>query len=210
MTVTALYEVPLGVCTQDPDRWTTTPDDEAKTLCRACPRRWLCARDAVESAGAEGLWAGVVIPESGRARAFALGQLRSLAERNGYPVRDHRVSAQSDDATAAWTAGSRGLRNSGGEMPWMWTAREHRQDFSRCPHCAPRCARQDSTMGAEIDVLQACARAILLLPTGSASQVTGAGCRVRRRVATRSTPSPSRRPAGFSAASSGPFRGSYR
>lgn len=42
MTVTALYEVPLGVCTQDPDRWTTTPDDEAKTLCRACPRRWLC------------------------------------------------------------------------------------------------------------------------------------------------------------------------
>lgn len=35
MTVTALYEVPLGVCTQDPDRWTTTPDDEAKTLCRA-------------------------------------------------------------------------------------------------------------------------------------------------------------------------------
>lgn len=54
MTVTALYEVPLGVCTQDPDRWTTTPDDEAK-----------------------------------------LGQLRSLAERNGYPVRDHRVSAQS-------------------------------------------------------------------------------------------------------------------
>lgn len=89
------YEVPLGVCTQDPDRWTTTPDDEAKTLCRACPRRWLCARDAVESAGAEGLWAGVVIPESGRARAFALGQLRSLAERNGYPVRDHRVSAQS-------------------------------------------------------------------------------------------------------------------
>ncbi|CFA37513.1 transcriptional regulator [Mycobacterium tuberculosis] len=95
MTVTALYEVPLGVCTQDPDRWTTTPDDEAKPLCRACPRRWLCARDAVESAGAEGLWAGVVIPESGRARAFALGQLRSLAERNGYPVRDHRVSAQS-------------------------------------------------------------------------------------------------------------------
>lgn len=32
MTVTALYEVPLGVCTQDPDRWTTTPDDEANAL----------------------------------------------------------------------------------------------------------------------------------------------------------------------------------
>jgi WhiB family redox-sensing transcriptional regulator len=39
-------------------------------------------------AGAEGLWAGVVIPEAGRARAFALRQLRSLVERNGYPVRE--------------------------------------------------------------------------------------------------------------------------
>jgi WhiB family redox-sensing transcriptional regulator len=36
----------------------------------------------------------VVIPDSGRARAFALGQLRSLAERNGFAVRE-RVSAQS-------------------------------------------------------------------------------------------------------------------
>jgi len=70
-----------------------TPDAEAKALCRACPRRWLCAREAVESAGAEGLWAGVVIPEAGRARAFALGQLRSLAERNGYPVRETAKSA---------------------------------------------------------------------------------------------------------------------
>ena len=46
--------------------------------------------EAVESSGAEGLWAGVVIPEGGRARAYALGQLRSLAERNGYPVRERR------------------------------------------------------------------------------------------------------------------------
>lgn len=95
MATTTLVEVPqLGVCTQDPDRWTTTPDEEAKTLCRACPRRWQCAKDAVEAAGAEGLWAGVVIPDSGRARAFALNQLRSLAERNGFPVRQ-RVAAQS-------------------------------------------------------------------------------------------------------------------
>jgi len=83
----------LGACTQDPDRWTTSPDDEAKALCRACPRRWLCAREAVHSAGAVGLWAGVVIPEAGRARTFALGQLRSLAERNGYPVRESTKSA---------------------------------------------------------------------------------------------------------------------
>jgi WhiB family redox-sensing transcriptional regulator len=50
-------------------------------------------REAVESAGAEGLWAGVVIPESGRPRTFALNQLRSLAERNGYPVRETAKSA---------------------------------------------------------------------------------------------------------------------
>ncbi|GBG40940.1 WhiB family transcriptional regulator [Mycobacterium montefiorense] len=94
MTATALYNIPLGACTKDPDRWmTTTPDEEAKALCRACPRRWSCARDAVESPGVEGLWAGVVIPESGRPRAFALNQLRSLAERNGYPVREAAKSA---------------------------------------------------------------------------------------------------------------------
>lgn len=84
-----------GACTRDPDRWTTAPDDEAKALCRACPRRWLCAREACELPGAEGLWAGVVIPEAGRARVFALRQLRSLAERNGYPVRDRKISAKS-------------------------------------------------------------------------------------------------------------------
>ncbi len=93
MTATALQYPPLGACTQDPDRWTEAPDDEAKALCRACPRRWPCARDAVESAGAEGLWAGVVIPESGRGRTFALRQLRSLAERNGFPVRHAARSA---------------------------------------------------------------------------------------------------------------------
>jgi WhiB family redox-sensing transcriptional regulator len=91
MTATALYELPLGACTRDPERWTTIPDDEAKTICRSCPRRWLCAREACELPGVEGLWAGVVVPETGRARTFALRQLRSLAERNGYPVRDRKV-----------------------------------------------------------------------------------------------------------------------
>ncbi|ORW87351.1 transcriptional regulator [Mycobacterium sp. IEC1808] len=93
MAAMTLIDAQLGACTRDPDRWTTTPDDEAKALCRACPLRWPCAREAVESAGAEGLWAGVVIPESGRPRAFALGQLRSLAERHGYPVRGAVKSA---------------------------------------------------------------------------------------------------------------------
>ena len=75
------------VCTRDPDRWTTVADDGAKALCRACPRRWQCAQEACETPGAEGLWAGVLIPQAGRGRRFALKQLRSLAELNGFPVR---------------------------------------------------------------------------------------------------------------------------
>jgi WhiB family redox-sensing transcriptional regulator len=74
------------VCTRDPDRWTTVTDEGAKALCRACPRRWRCAQEACQTPGAEGVWAGILIPEGGRGRGFALKQLRSLAELNGFPV----------------------------------------------------------------------------------------------------------------------------
>jgi WhiB family transcriptional regulator, redox-sensing transcriptional regulator len=81
----------IPACASDPERWTTTdPDDEAKALCRACPRRWLCAWQAWHTPGARGLWAGVVIPESGRAREFARRRLRSLAELGGYPIAPRR------------------------------------------------------------------------------------------------------------------------
>lgn len=73
-------------CTQNPDRWTTIADEGAKALCRGCPRRWQCAKDACVMPGAEGLWAGIVLPPGGRSRQFALKQLRSLAERNGVSV----------------------------------------------------------------------------------------------------------------------------
>ncbi|MFO7161963.1 MAG: WhiB family transcriptional regulator [Mycolicibacterium hassiacum] len=91
MNAVDMTGTPIGLCTRDPDKWTTYADDEAKAICRACPRRWACAREACESPRAEGLWAGIFIPESGRGRTFALRQLRSLAERNGYPVRQRRV-----------------------------------------------------------------------------------------------------------------------
>jgi WhiB family transcriptional regulator, redox-sensing transcriptional regulator len=77
----------VGACVADPDRWMTAIDDQAKAVCRDCPRRWLCAREACEMPRAEGMWAGVVIPEAGRGRAHALRRLRSLAELGGYPVR---------------------------------------------------------------------------------------------------------------------------
>lgn len=83
----ALDGFPLGECTKNPERWTSVADDQAKTICRMCPRRWACAREAVELPRAEGLWAGIVVPETGRGRGHALRQLRELAERNGYPVR---------------------------------------------------------------------------------------------------------------------------
>lgn len=83
--------LPVGACTQDPERWVTAADDDAKAICRLCPRRWACAREAVELPKAEGLWAGIVVPEAGRGRGHALRQLRELAERNGYPVRARRI-----------------------------------------------------------------------------------------------------------------------
>ena len=84
---TVVDDSAMGACTRDPDRWTTTADEGAKALCRACPLRWRCAQEACLTPGAEGVWAGILIPEAGRARRFALKQLRSLAEQNGYPVR---------------------------------------------------------------------------------------------------------------------------
>lgn len=90
MVNSTVIDLPLTfACAREPDRWTTAVDAEAKALCRRCPRRWRCARDACITPGAEGVWAGIEIPEGGRARQFALKQLRSLAESNGYPVRDH-------------------------------------------------------------------------------------------------------------------------
>ena len=72
----------LTVCVADPDRWAsaTQPDPGAIAACRACPRRFTCAREARETSGVHGIWAGVFVPESGRARTFAQRQLRSLAQ----------------------------------------------------------------------------------------------------------------------------------
>ncbi len=76
-------------CLDDADRWVDGGDDpELKALCRACPRRWLCAKEALKTPDAQGMWSGVNIPEGGRGRAFALRQLRSLAAHH-----EHRKTA---------------------------------------------------------------------------------------------------------------------
>ena len=46
-TPVGLDGLPIGECTQDPERWTTAADEDAKSICRSCPRRWACAREAV-------------------------------------------------------------------------------------------------------------------------------------------------------------------
>nr|WP_090275472.1 WhiB family transcriptional regulator [Mycolicibacterium komanii]CRL68447.1 transcription factor WhiB [Mycolicibacterium komanii] len=86
-SVGALQNAPIGACAQDPDRWALGADDGAKELCRTCPRRWLCAQEACQTPGAVGVWAGIHIPDTGRSRQFALRQLQSLAELNGFTVR---------------------------------------------------------------------------------------------------------------------------
>lgn len=90
MTVMQNRAVPMRPpCLADPDRWATGGEDaELKALCRACPRRWLCAKEALETPAAEGMWSAVHIPKAGRGRTFALRQLRSLAAHGGYHVRD--------------------------------------------------------------------------------------------------------------------------
>lgn len=95
MNAVGMDGLPVGECTRDPERWVSRADEEAKAICRLCPRRWACAREAVELPRAEGLWAGIVIPEAGRGRTFALRQLRSLAEQNGYTVRARRLFLES-------------------------------------------------------------------------------------------------------------------
>jgi WhiB family redox-sensing transcriptional regulator len=71
----------LTACAADPDRWLVGGSDpQLKRLCRACPRRWTCAREALNFPGAQGMWAGVHLPATGRDRRFALRQLRSLVE----------------------------------------------------------------------------------------------------------------------------------
>lgn len=74
-------------CLADPDRWAEGGNDpELKALCRGCPRRWLCAKEALETPAAVGMWSGVHLPKDGRGRMFALRQLRSIAAHGGYPV----------------------------------------------------------------------------------------------------------------------------
>ena len=72
-------------CMADPDRWDAGGDDpQLKALCRGCPRRWLCAKEALRTPGIVGMVAGVHLPTEGRGRDFGMRQLQSLAAYGGY------------------------------------------------------------------------------------------------------------------------------
>jgi WhiB family redox-sensing transcriptional regulator len=87
-------------CMADPDRWAAGGDDpELKRLCRSCPRRWLCAKEAITVPEPEGMWSGVYIPEEGRGRVGALRQLQSLAALAGYATQPAFTPARRSKAT---------------------------------------------------------------------------------------------------------------
>ena len=88
-TVTVTLDKPVTQtappCVENPDRWADGDNDPGlKALCRSCPRRWLCATEAVKTPGIAGMVAGVYVPSDGRARVFALRQLQSLAAHAGH------------------------------------------------------------------------------------------------------------------------------
>jgi WhiB family transcriptional regulator, redox-sensing transcriptional regulator len=74
-------EAVVGACVDDPERWITTIDEQAKAACLDCPRRWLCAREACEMPRAEGMWAGVAIVLT------AVGQRALVAQKSGQCLR---------------------------------------------------------------------------------------------------------------------------
>jgi WhiB family redox-sensing transcriptional regulator len=82
---------PTAPCTADPDRWADGENDPAlRALCRGCYRRFDCAKDALNTRGAEGIWSGIFIPPNRdwRGRNHALLRLRSLATIGGHVVPD--------------------------------------------------------------------------------------------------------------------------
>jgi hypothetical protein len=73
----------VGACVADPDRWMTAIDDQAKAVCRDCPRRWLCAREACEMPRAEGDVGWRRHPRSG-ARARSRASAAAVIGRAGW------------------------------------------------------------------------------------------------------------------------------
>lgn len=68
-------------CQEDPERWVGGTDDaSARLLCRGCSMRLTCARKALETPCAQGIWGGIFVPPNGRSRRFALEKLRHLQE----------------------------------------------------------------------------------------------------------------------------------
>jgi WhiB family redox-sensing transcriptional regulator len=116
----SLLDTGVGACVADPDRWMTAIDDQAKAVCRDCPRRWLCAREACEVPRAEAMWAGVLIPEAGR-----VGALTRFAGCGHWPswavirsaVRDPASEEILATSVAKFTSGGSGSRMIGNDHP---------------------------------------------------------------------------------------------
>jgi WhiB family redox-sensing transcriptional regulator len=96
--MTAMLDLPHGrvapvqsPCTVDPDRWAEGTNEPAlRAMCRGCHRRFDCAKDALDTPGAEGIWSGIFIPPTRdyRGRNHAMLRLQSLATIGKHVVAD--------------------------------------------------------------------------------------------------------------------------
>lgn len=89
MTRSTSLGIPLPPCRLDPDAWRDHTNVEAKKACRTqCPRRFVCAQEAVrieKIRTLKGVVAGIACPpdnDKGNSKhlTHAIDQLRSLAE----------------------------------------------------------------------------------------------------------------------------------
>ena len=86
-------------CLADPDRWAEGGNDpELKALCRGCPRRWLCAKEALETPAAVGHVVGRSPPQR-RPRTHVRPASAALVGRPRRPPRQFRGTASASNRT---------------------------------------------------------------------------------------------------------------
>lgn len=98
MTTTMLQPpLQLTPCRSAPDYWTEAGNDPGlKSLCRACPRRPVCAREALATPGVSGIWAGIYLPPDDAGPRPRVPRRRARSRAHDYAVMRLRVIAAMD------------------------------------------------------------------------------------------------------------------
>jgi WhiB family redox-sensing transcriptional regulator len=109
----------VGACVADPDRWMTAIDDQAKAVCRDCPRRWLCRGRPVRCRAPRGCGPASSSPKRGA------GALTRFAGCGHWPswvvirsaVRDPASEEILATSVPKFTSGGSGSRMIGNDHP---------------------------------------------------------------------------------------------